>query len=215
MVRHLTTGLCLWEVGVKRFIDVFILVLLVVLGLGGCTSTSLRDVWSENDTSGARFERILVVGFTENERNRRIFEDEFVAQLSRIDGVTATASIQIMPPTQGLERSQIDAILRNGEYDSVLMTQLLSIAKEQVVIPGKTTYFYDRYYPGGHATLYYDPPRIEEIDVVRLETSIYRVEGMKMVWSALSESFEPGSVNILVDDLARLVINSLRQKGFF
>lgn len=190
---------------------VWLLVLAALLA--GCASTSLLDVWHDRNYTGARLERILVVGFTENERNRRIFEDEFVARLNQLDGVKATSSIGVIPPSEGLSREQIEKAVASGKYDAVLMTRLLSIDKEKMVIPGRSTYFYDYYYPRSGSTVYYDPPRVEEYSVVNLETNLYRTKGMEMTWSATSESFEPRSVNTLVDDLSKLVIKSLQKDG--
>ena len=76
--------------------------LLLLVGLSGCASTSLLDVWYDRDYSGPKLQRLLVVGFTEKERNRRIFEDEFVEQLNRIEGIEATASIRLIPAEKGL-----------------------------------------------------------------------------------------------------------------
>ena len=37
--------------------------------------------------------------------------------------------------------------------------------------------------------------------------------GDKLIWSGLSESMNPGSAQGIVDDVVRLVVSNLKQKG--
>ena len=48
-------------------------------------------------------------------------------------------------------------------------------------------------------------------DVVVLETNVYSVEGARLVWTGTTESYSPENIEQVVDDLAILVLGSLRK----
>jgi hypothetical protein len=68
------------------------------------------------------------------------------------------------------------------------------------------------YYP--HVNTYVQQPGYYTThDVVILETNLYEVKSEELVWSAQSRSFAPESAKEVIDDLVRLVIKDLKEKG--
>jgi hypothetical protein len=50
--------------------------------------------------------------------------------------------------------------------------------------------------------------------IIRVETSVYSLEMNKLVWSGITESFNPLSPAALMTEVAETVIKELRKQGW-
>ena len=185
----------------------------------GCASTELVSQWTDTGYTGPTFQNILVVGMTDKPAERRLFEEEFVRKLQERPGVTAIPSARLIPAENELKREQIEAAISGSDIDAVLVTRLLKVDKQTRYVPGSPNY-----YPGGYYSGFYDyyytsydmvrtPGYITEDTIVSLETNLYQAATSTLVWSASSQTFNPGSVPELTDDLAGVVIKDLTKAG--
>ena len=68
------------------------------------------------------------------------------------------------------------------------------------------------YYPSVHSYVN-QPGYYTTHDDVKLETNLYEVNTAELVWSAQSRSFAPESAKEVIDELVKLVIKDLKEKG--
>jgi len=74
------------------------------LALAACASTSLVNQWKSPDHVGPAVRKVLVVGVTKQASVRRVFEDEFTAQLR-------AAGVEAIPVTASFRGRQADQAL--------------------------------------------------------------------------------------------------------
>ena len=47
-----------------------------------------------------------------------------------------------------------------------------------------------------------------------IETSLFKVDGEKLVWHALSEAYDPNDALEVIDDLAKNIAAKLKDEGY-
>src|SRR5690348_4950267 len=85
---------------------------LSVAALGSCAATSLTSSWADPAAANRSFQKVVVVGVTPKSAVRRLYEDEFAAQLHD-RGVNAVPSYQLVGEGQ-LDKDQAAAKLREA-----------------------------------------------------------------------------------------------------
>jgi len=192
------------------------MVALVVLA--SCASTKLVNVWEEPKYSGGPFKRVLVVGVSGNYTTRRSFEDEFVQQL-RAKGVEAVASYTLIPAAGKTEEDKLRQAVSASAADAVLMSRLTRLEKETQYSPGYVTampgYGYHSSFYGFYSSAwtYYTPPQVYQYDVYTIETNLWQVAGESLIWSATTETFDPGDEEKEIKAFAQIIIGSLAERN--
>jgi hypothetical protein len=198
----------------KKFGTIF-LPALGLLSLIGCASTTVTGVWSDENYKQTPIQSIMVIGVSENARNRNIFESEMAAELEK-NGVKAIVSAKVLGD-QEINKENVAAAAEKSQVQNVLVTRLVGIKEEQVYHP-PTSYgvpdpYYrrwDSYYP--HMYDYaYSPGYAATYKNVVLETSVFDVKERNLVWSAASETFEPQNINEEVKKLAEILVRKMRE----
>lgn len=70
------------------------------------------------------------------------------------------------------------------------------------------------YYGYGWPTVY-APAHLQADTVVTIETNVYSVTEDKLLWSGISETFNPSDVATVVNDIADAASRELRRQGLF
>ncbi|MBI3480547.1 MAG: hypothetical protein HY016_09375 [Nitrosomonadales bacterium] len=167
------------------------LVILVAMLVTACASTQLNAVWKD-PAYQTRPNRVMVIGVAKNPLNRRLFEDEFVAQL-KARGTDAIASYTVVPDKQQSDHEIIAAKVKELGADTILITRLVSKKIVKTYVP-RTPYYppaYYGYWPDyyGHGYRYiYEPGYIAEDEYAVMETNLYEAKDDKLVWAASSET---------------------------
>ena len=113
------------------------------------------------------------------------------------------------------------------DIDAVLVTHLVAVKEEEVYRPSMDYApmygggYYGGYgYRGGlysyhpHVTTYVQRPGYyTTYESYTIETNLYDVETEELVWSARSNSFAPESVDEVIVDLTKLLIDDLKQNN--
>ncbi len=202
---------------------------LLGLALCACATTTLDAVWKDSQYDN-RLDKVLVMGVTENETIRKIFEDRFGEELQRY-GVTGLSSYRMFPAVEQLDKDAVEEKVRGLGIDAILITRLVN--KETVEIrhpetvrvddygryPYRNPYWYSPYYDRWDR--YYDrsyditrtPSYTSEVEVYTLETNLYDMQSGKLVWSALTETFAQGKISENVNDFVEVVTRSLDENG--
>jgi hypothetical protein len=191
----------------------------LTLSLISCASTTLVDTYKDKAYEGRMLESVMVVAITENVRNRTVFEGRFSDEFKR-RGIQSIPSTDVIPSDEDATKDAIKAAAVDKEMNAVLVTHLVAVEEKEVYNPPPySTYwgphgtlgphgnfgpYYSNVYGYVHAGGYYTKHKL-----VRLETNIYDTESEKLIWSASSETFEPGSANKTIEDLCKVIMKKL------
>ncbi|MFW2372033.1 MAG: hypothetical protein ACN4GM_02860 [Gammaproteobacteria bacterium] len=191
--------------------------LLFTLVLTSCSNTKFTSVWMEKDIKIEPIDNVLVIGIGKNQIARRMFEDRFVAELEK-EGINAMAIYKHIPHDANISRDSIAKIARDKNIDAVIMTHLVAVDEETVYNPPVThvspnAYYgrYYNYYPTVNS--YVQSPGYYSVNtLVKLETSVYDTKTAALVWSAQSSTFNPDTVEDVINPVIKLVIKDLKER---
>lgn len=171
------------------------------------------------------FKKLLVIGVSQNEDGRRLFENTFAKALSSNGGV-ARASWEHLPKSEQLTEEEIRGAIQGSGYDGLLITQVLSVDEAKDYVQGSTHtvaprnfgyyggygyYGYYGYYSGSYAQVH-DPGYFKTDTTFRLETNLYSVATGGLVWSGQSDTVDPDSVTAMIDSMTAAVAKELRHE---
>jgi hypothetical protein len=199
------------------------MVLLASAAMVGAKSIKMVMSWLNPQYEGQKFKKVLVIGVAPNLEVRADFEDEMARQLAR-PGMETVPGNQILlrpdpkaKPDLGYLRDQI----RANHIDAVVVTRLLKVDKKVTSIPSSTyiapfPYYYSFYgYLGAVYPVMYDPG-YERTDItVRVETNVYATSKPDgdLVWTGVSDSFNPKSAKKVADALVKEVPKQMEKDG--
>ncbi|MBI5727852.1 MAG: hypothetical protein HY965_08365 [Ignavibacteriales bacterium] len=202
---------------VKKIFTVSMFISIIAL-IGGCSSSTLVDVWKDPTFHEAPLKKIFVIGLRKDNVQRRIWEDAFALELTK-QGVTATSSYHLFPESLP-DTFQVIQVIADKGYDGVLITRVLYAetkteyvkgydTQEQVFRYNKFRNRYDSYYrtvqhPGYEET--------KTIDRRAIDVWVIRDEE-RLIWSATSNTPERTTVEAVQTDIVELVIPELSKNA--
>lgn len=186
---------------------------LLLCVLTACTSTRLATESVNPAYKGSVYDNILVIGVGKFEESRRYYEDALVKQLNK-GGTAAVPSYTLFPSASGLKRETVEPVVREKGFDGVIVTHFLAEVPFDAY-QGRgvdTDYYMSRY---GAARAYVNDLQSGSSEHARIyiSTNLFDVGTGKSVWTASSETSNPGSNRKVVNSVAPLVASSLRDKG--
>jgi hypothetical protein len=187
-------------------------VLVLAFGLGGlaCSSTKLTSVYVARDFSGGPFRKLLVVGLGATEGGRAAFENAMADRLAA-QGVLAVASGNLIVSADDVSRESLRAWVRSDGYDAVLVARLVDVQKQTSYRPPTYTDLYGYWgYYGPYVT---SPGYVSETTTLLIENTLFDAATGKVVYSAQSKTFQPGSRDQLIGELVPLLVKDLTQRG--
>jgi hypothetical protein len=191
----------------------------LILGPVGCAgSTTIEHVWRAPDWSGL-FNHVAIFGVSKRAGVRRDFETKMAAAFANV-GVKATPSFELFPDQDGeLSDEDIARVLAERGIDAALVTRLVGVRTQEQYVDG-TPYavyggipmgFYG-FYHGSWAVLY-SPGYTVEFPIVTIETNLYDVASSELVWSGLSETFDPETVDEAIESYSQTMVTALVEAG--
>jgi len=193
--------------------------------LASCTNTKISQSWVEPDNKKS-YNDLLIIAIAESEQNRRAYESHFVEEL-RIHGAEGEASYKLIKSNEKIDRDTVTKAIEGLDIDGVIVTHLVAVDEETIYRPS-TGYMYGGAYGVGYGGGYYgglysyyphvntyvnNPGYYTTHETYTLETNLYDVESEELVWSARSRSFAPESVQEVIVDLTKLLIQDLEDKN--
>jgi hypothetical protein len=185
----------------------------IVVALAACAASSkISDSWSDPAAGPIKFKKVVVFFFSEEEAIRRAAENELVRQ---IENTEAVASYTLIPETEFENLGKVEGRLKSGGFDGAIIMRLLGADTEKTWVRGHypSEYYSFRTYYGYARHVAYDPGYLRTDRVIRVETNVYSIAENKLIWTGISETFNPKNAVSLVDDVARAVANDLEAKG--
>jgi len=188
----------------------------VAILLAACATTQVNSVWKDPSYQ-ARPARVMVIGVAKKPLKRRLFEDEFVAQL-KARGTEAIASYTVLADKKQDDQAEISAKVKELAADTVLITRLVSKKTVQTFVPG-TVYYPPPYYGTwpdyyGHGYRYmYSPGYIAEDEYAIFETNLYETRNDKLIWAASSETVMGEKDQDLIKSYVGIMVNTMAGHG--
>ena len=191
--------------------------------LGACAApTVLNTQWLNPQFAGKPpLRSILVMGITKDPTNRRVFEDQMVAQLAA-RGVQAVPSYRFAPDAGAVEQVKLEQAVRQAGVAGVLLTRVVNVTEQVNVTPGMVMGpplgygfggFYG-YYGGMWATSYVMPPTVYTTQHVAADTRLFETTNFTLVWSAATTTTPSGgSVESMFQQFGQLIVASLAKDG--
>jgi hypothetical protein len=186
--------------------------------LTACANTKISQSWVEPDNKRV-YGNLLIIGISNSEQNRRAFESNFVESLVAY-GAEAQASYKLIKSNEKIDRDTISKAIKGMDIDGVIITHVVGVDEETVYRPSMDYMpMYGGGYYGGlysyypHVNTYVTSPGYYTThDTYNLESNLYDVKTEELVWSARSRSFAPDSVQEVIVDLTKLLIEDLDDK---
>ena len=207
----------------SRSAVVSIFLLLLALTLASGKSIKMVTSWFNPNYEGQVFHKVLVIGITQDLPVRADFEDAMAAQLARPDMQTIPGNqILLRPdPKAKPDLNYLREQIRAYQIDAVVVSRLLKVDKKVTVVPSSTyvvpfPYYYSFYgYLGAVYPVVYDPGYTREDTTVRVETNVYATSKPDgdLVWTGISDSFNPKSAKKVADGLVKEVPKQMEKDG--
>jgi hypothetical protein len=198
-----------------------------VLACATPQETQLRNVQMMHVAAQkARLRSVLILGLTPNETWRRAFESDMAAKLKK-RGTHAVISFAALPGGKPPgDKDQLREALRQAGVDGVLVAQLVGKDTRKKVVGMETVGgqamfggfmvgspglygFYSAAYPG------YSEPVVEAETVVTAQFKLFRTDGEgALLWSAQSETVDPGKANEVIAQVDDAVAAELARDGY-
>ncbi len=191
---------------------------IAVFSLVACTSsTAVVRTWHAPSYARRALQRPLVVAVANKPIVRDKIEDALVAALreAHFDAVASHSLLSDRELTPDALKAKLPA-----DRDSVLVTHLVDVKTETVVVPEQSYAAMPLDYPraADHWVDYYahsyqvvtSPSYSYETKKYVLETNLYDAKTDTRVWSVVTESEEPSSLDSAVEQFASAIVKELR-----
>ncbi len=199
------------------------LVFWLLVCVASAKSVKIVTSWFNPTYHGHTFRKVLVIGVAKDTEVRADFEDAMAAEIKR-ESIETIPGNQILLRPDPAAKPDLDYLrkqIRENGIDVVIVTRLLRVDKKVISIPSSTyvapfPYYYSFYgYLGAVYPVMYDPGYEREDITVRVETNVYTTSKPDgdLVWTGVSESFNPKSAKKIADALVREVPKQMEKDG--
>jgi len=203
-----------------------IISLIAMTFLWSC-ATSMKYTWTKENFEGKQFDKILVLTISKNLKSRTLFENTVVEYLAE-GGVKATSSLSVFTPVEKMEdlsEDEIEARIKKGNYDGVLVTSLVDVNTQDVQANNTTSYYpmsyghgygYRSFIHSGYGNMY-EPDYYREQKTYVLESRLYDVSESDpkeaVVWSGQSELVDPSGSESASKRYSDILVKTLLESG--
>ena len=178
--------------------------------LSGCATTTFRSTWSDPQAKPVRFQRTLAVFMTPNEGERRASEDQLV---QFIGPARSTASYTLLSRADLDDTDRAKEKVRAAGFDGAVVMRVIG-ERQEVTYEPPTYYrgYWGGYHSRGWGTVY-DPGYLRTDTIVSVETNVYSLAEDKLIWSGVSETFDPNDTPRMVTEIAEAAAKQMRERG--
>ncbi|AXT62326.1 hypothetical protein D1816_18810 [Aquimarina sp. AD10] len=202
----------------KRYIYLF-----MIIGLFySCSSSELVENWKNPEIDTFEAQKVLVIGISSNDSNRKVFEKKLVTELGK-NGVNAVRSLDFFEETfTSTPRTEEDILalesqLVEKEFDAILLSKVVRIEDKVSTVQAyrnldKTfNNFRDDYYE--NQEIYYNDGYYEEYQVFHAESSLYCIcsdKDKELIWKGSIDITEPENIKKAVGDYIKVLVWALK-----
>ncbi len=196
----------------------YLLFAFLITMVSSCSSTQIISCWRDPNKQihAGDWNKVLVVALLRNETNRRRAEDQMVKYLHG-KGITSYSYLDknIDPKAEEALRTKI----KKDGFDAAITMRLIDVDKEKIYTP-QEHYMYPVYYSNFSRYyyrnwVYYTTPGYYTITKkFIIETVIYSIPDDKIIWSGITETYDPQGVEKLTDEIAAVIHKKMLEEGF-
>jgi hypothetical protein len=181
----------------------------LLLGGASCRTTELNKPWQTTDVlMPAR--RVLVIAMTRDEKLRLGTEAAMAKPLEKA-GVEVRRGSEFSERGRDLTPEQLADVVRQVKPDAVLFTELRGVAERQRYEPGSASW--QTYYAQTWRDYFHPGYYVSDLDV-RVSTEFFSADPkVGLLWSTISEAFDPTSTNRGVGSASKAVASRLDKAG--
>jgi hypothetical protein len=172
----------------------------------GCATTEMTSTWTDPTARGTSMARIAVIALSKDPGLRRMAEDTAASQMR---GAQAVPSYQVLGDADLRNREVVKAKLLAQGFQGVLVMRMAGVT-EQVTAVGGPYGTFDGYYDWAGSAVY-APGYLETDTVVHVVSNLYSLDQNKLVWSGVSQTFDPASAKSFMTDVSKAVAKSLEK----
>jgi hypothetical protein len=176
----------------------------LLVAMVGCASTDMNSTWTDPSAKGASLSKVAVVCLAKDPGLRRMAEDTAAQQLA---GAQAVPSYQVLGDMDLKDREGVKAKLKEQGFQGVLVMRMAGVTEQ--VSPATYSTF-DGYY-GWASGAIYDPAYLQTDTVVHVMSNLYSLQDDKMIWSGVSQTFDPASAKSFMTDVSKAVAKSIQK----
>ncbi len=225
---------------VKHRYVVFLVIFSLML-LDSCSSTTATQITASwKDPEATSYQDFFVVVLSKNLPARSTVELDIARRLKK-EGVKVEGSLELFPHVEKVatdeeKKAAVEKIQSLG-HDAIITVTLLKKTEESRYVPGATSYtptnigYGTGYTPatggapvqgtyGAFGTYYvsgskpYQSEGYYETDKTYfLESRVFDAKTSKLVWSAQSHTFYPGSLPSASEDFSMVMVDALKKAG--
>lgn len=182
----------------------------LALACAACASTTMKDSWFDPAARTMPFGKVLVIAVGADLAQQRIFED-ILADKLRTAGVDGVQGYRFLPEGRASEEEMNAAVKRAGA-DGLMLVRFKGVRTETEVrssmVPGPVGLgWYGAY--GGWYGSWYGAPQVYQWRVATIETSVYDVTTKKLVWTGVTETYDPASFRKDAGRLAEIIVGAI------
>ena len=180
-----------------------------------CSSTQLVSSWRDPETTvdKTKLSKVLVMCLVKDETTRRVAEDEIVKR-----NPTVFVTSYDKYPAQMLESNpdKMKVEIPSQGYDGIIIMRLVGKEQATTYVPGSYPSYYGGWYGyyGYAAPYYYDPGYYRTDEYYSVETNIYSIPNNKLIWSGITETINPGSVETTIREISDAIAYQMKKEGF-
>jgi hypothetical protein len=196
------------------------MILVVVLLLGGCATTTFTSTWKAPDAKPVNptGKTIAAIFVSRDESRRRAGEDALAADL-RARGANPIAGYTILPNDQRGDGETARQSLRQAGAQGAVVMRVVGRDQRINYTPGVGYAFPTYYYGFGPYWGYgwrsvYEPGYLTTDTVVSVETLVYSLQPEdKLLWASTSRTTDPRNLDALVNDVAQATAKEMVRQG--
>lgn len=171
------------------------------------------------------YQSVMIISLSRNLEARQTVENDLAAAIST-SGVKALKGIESFPPsfsdTKEADKDELLARIRKTGVEGIITIALMNKETESRYVPGNYGYapitrfrYYGRF--SGYYTTWYptviSPGYYEEDKIYYMEINLYDTKSEELVWSAQSETYNPGSLAQFSKEFAEVIVTRMKNDG--
>ncbi len=198
--------------------SIFISFVVIILIFTSCTSTKIVSSWRQPDKHIHidELNKVLVIALIENETNRYKAEHQIVKYL---DGKGFVSHEYLDDKFNRKNETEVMDKIRTDGFDGVVLMRLIDVDKEQIFIPAETNYYptdfqnFGGYYKV-HQYRYQTSGYYKTTKTYILETIIFSLKENKIIWSGITETFEPEGIKKMTNEISKVIYKHMLEEKF-
>jgi hypothetical protein len=186
---------------------------LCALPIAGCATTHIVESWTAPGLTAAEldFQHVVAIAAVREPSRQRIVEDALAEAATR---TRVTPGHTILRPEDRADVERLRSALERHGIDGAITVRLVGVEESQSYVAPAHRYGGGYYgYYGAVGRPVYQPGYVVTDTHVIVESSLYDVAGGRLLWTGISRTFNPASIDALIGDIAAATRNELRREG--